>query len=267
MLRLSTDMNQSFVTISVDDGHPTDFRTSDLLEKYGLKATFYVPATNAERPVMSRTEVQKLGRRFEIGSHTLSHVPLKGLAQERARAEINDGKKWLEDLLGMPVCSFCYPRGKFNAQVVALVEEAGFLGARTCFFNVNTFPDNPFFWGVSTHASSHSRFIQLRHALLERNFAGAVNFFRVFKGARNWETHFSYSLEYVSRKGGIAHLYLHSWEIEDSGQWQKLESVFRAIATNYRLTPMTNGELYKLWRQRESPLTLSSASPRRHPMI
>ena len=253
-------MNQSFVTISVDDGHPTDLRTKDLLEKYGLKATFYVPATNPERPVMSRTEIQELGSLFEVGGHTMNHQPLKSLAPGQARAEINDGKKWLEDLLGAAVASFCYPRGKFNARVAAMVEEAGFLGARTCFFNLNTFPKNPFYWGVSTHASPHSPSIQVRHALLERNFAGAVNYFQVFKASRDWETHFSHGLEYVSRHGGIAHLYLHSWEIENFGHWAKLESVFRTIAANSRLTKMTNGELYKLRKvQQESLLTFSTA--------
>ena len=31
---------EKYVTISVDDGHPTDMRTVDLLHKYGLTATF-----------------------------------------------------------------------------------------------------------------------------------------------------------------------------------------------------------------------------------
>ncbi len=252
--------NQSFVTISVDDGHPTDLRTKDLLEKYGLKATFYVPATNPERPVMSRTEIQQLGSRFEVGGHTMNHQPLKPLAPERARTEINDGKKWLEDLLGVSVASFCYPRGKFNARVAVLVEEAGFLGARTCFFNLNSFPKNPFYWGVSTHASPHSPSIQVRHALLERNFSGVVNYFRVFKATQDWEAHFLHGLEDVSNRGGIAHLYLHSWEIENFGHWAKLESVFRAIAANNRMTRMTNGDLFRLWKVQQKGLPVFSTA-------
>ena len=254
-------VTQSFVTISVDDGHPTDLHTQDLLEKYGLKATFYIPAANRERPVMSRSEIQQLGKRFEIGGHTMNHVPLKSLSPERARAEINDGKKWLEDVLGVSVPSFCYPRGKFNARIAAMVEEAGFLAARTCFFNLNTFPKNPFYWGVSTHASPHSPAIQMRHALLEGNFAGAANYLRVFKASRDWEVHFSHALDHVSRRGGIAHLYLHSWEIENFGHWAKLESIFRAIASNSSLSRMTNGDLYRLWKvQQASPVMISSTA-------
>jgi peptidoglycan/xylan/chitin deacetylase (PgdA/CDA1 family) len=260
-------MNQSFVTISIDDGHPTDLRARDLLEKYGLKATFYVPARNQERAVMSQAELRSLGTRFEIGGHTLNHVPLKMLPKRQAWAEINDGKKWLEDLLGIPVFSFCYPRGKFNAATAALVEEAGFLGARTCLFNLNTFPRNPFLWGVSTHASSHSPFVQVRHALLEGNLAGAVNFFRIFKASRDWESHFSRSLEYVARKGGIAHLYFHSWEIDNFRHWEKLERVFRHISADRKFISTTNGELYRLWNlnlatARRRVMTLNCSSRR-----
>jgi peptidoglycan/xylan/chitin deacetylase (PgdA/CDA1 family) len=41
---------QPYLTVSVDDGSVSDMRAADLLEKYGLKATFYIPATNWERP-------------------------------------------------------------------------------------------------------------------------------------------------------------------------------------------------------------------------
>ena len=42
-----------YLTISVDDGHPTDFKSAELLARYGLKATFYIPARNPEREVMT----------------------------------------------------------------------------------------------------------------------------------------------------------------------------------------------------------------------
>src|SRR5437016_2462370 len=104
-----------FVSISVDDGHPTDLRTRDLLQKYGLQATFYIPARNAEREVLPPAVVRQLSTGFEIGAHTFNHVALKHLPAEKAWLEIKQGKDWLEDVLGRPVHSFCYPRGKFKA--------------------------------------------------------------------------------------------------------------------------------------------------------
>jgi peptidoglycan-N-acetylglucosamine deacetylase len=237
-----------YVTISVDDGHTTDLRTADLLDKYGLSATFYVPATNPERPVMSTTQIREISKRFEVGGHTMNHVPLRFLPQARAWSEVNEGKAWLENVLGRQVLSFCYPRGKFNARTAALVKQAGFIGARTCLLNLCDFPPNPFLWGVSTHAAPQSKFIEVRHALLEQNFRGTWNFFHIFKGSTMWQSHFLSALDYVEVHGGIAHLYLHSWEIDKANEWQALESIFQSIHERKSLSRVSNGSLFEMWK-------------------
>ncbi len=197
-----------YLTISVDDGHPTDWKTAALLDRFGLKATFYVPARNPERDVLPAEEVRRLGARFEIGAHTYNHVPLKGLDPKTAKEEIESGKKWLEDALSAPAASFCYPQGKFNAKIVALVREAGFKGARTCMFNRSSAPSNPFFWGVSTHGYSHSRLVQFRHGLLERNVLGLKEYLMVYRLATDWERHFRYALDHVEMNGGVAAFFI-----------------------------------------------------------
>ena len=239
---------RAFVTISVDDGHPTDLKTAELLQKYGLKATFYVPAKNPEREVMSSPLLRQLSGTFELGGHTMNHVPLPSLAEKTARAEILDCKKWLEDLTGRPAVAFCYPKGKFNRATAELVKRAGFMGARTCLFNLHEFPEDPFRWGVTTQAYSHSRTIQMRHALLEGNFSGAWNYWKIYQGAQVWQQHFLRALDHMAEHGGIAHLYMHSWEIDGLGQWELLESVFQAIADRPGLVRATNGDLFALWR-------------------
>lgn len=247
-----------YVTISVDDGSADDMRTADLLDKYGLQATFYMPARNPERPVISPAEMRGLAQRFEIGSHTLNHTPLKFLSDEKANREIVEGKQWMEDALGKPVTSFCYPRGKFNGTTPQLVEKAGFIGARTSLQNLHQFPQNRFLWGVSTLAFSLSKLIHVRHALLEGNFTGIRNFFRDYKGATDWEQHFHCALDYVEQHGGIAHLTMHSWETESLGEWKKLEAVFAAISRR-RLTSVSNGHLYGIWgSSRLSPVPIAA---------
>jgi len=239
---------RAFVTVSVDDGHPTDLKTADLLKKYGLKATFYVPANNPEREVMPPALLREISSAFELGGHTTNHVPLPALPEDKARAEIVDGKKWLDDLTGKLSLAFCYPKGKFNRSVAQLVKQAGFAGARTCLFNLHEFPQDPFSWGVSTQAYSHSHTVQMRHALLEGNFSGAWNYWKIYQGAKPWQEHFQHALDHVAEHGGIAHLYMHSWEIDALGQWPILESAFRAITNQPVLTRVTNGELFELWR-------------------
>ena len=235
-----------FLSISIDDGAVLDPRTAEMLHKCGLQATFYVPASNPERPVMARSEIVEIAKEFEVGSHTRSHLPLHRMSDAEATREIVDGKNWLEDILGERVISFCYPRGKFNRTTPKLVKEAGFLGARTTMLNRCDFPKNPLLWGISSHAYSHSRMIQVRHALLEQNFSGARNFFLDFHGVTDWQRHFAYALDYVEENGGIAHMLMHSWEVDELGTWDKIADTFESISRR-GFTPVTNGDLYRKW--------------------
>jgi len=240
----------AYLTISVDDGYPLDLKAAELLDRHGLKATFYVPATNPEYEVMTKDQVRELSRRFEIGGHTYSHLSLTLKSDAEARADILDGKHWVEDVTGFPVRAFCYPQGKFTARIVEWVKEAGFIGARTCFFNRSEMPRDPYHCGVSTHTHNHSALIQVRHALLEGNFKGVVDFFRVHKAERDWEIHFQHAVSAVERRGGVAHLFFHTWEIDQQRDWDKLARVLEYVAGRKQLTRVTNGELFALCRAR-----------------
>jgi peptidoglycan/xylan/chitin deacetylase (PgdA/CDA1 family) len=245
------DKPAAYLTISVDDGAPTDVVVAHLLDELELEATFYVPARNAERPVLSNAAIRSLGERFEVGAHTFHHAALPRLAAEECRREIVDGKAWVEDVIGKRVDSFCYPRGKFNARVAQFVAESGFFGARTCMQNLVEPPENPFLWGASTQAYSHPRWIQVRHAALEANWAGLVNYVRLFDGVVDWREHFALAAAHVREHGGIAHLYLHSWEIDKYDAWAELRQVL--VDNREGLTSVTNGRLFKShWEKRAS---------------
>ena len=102
------------ITTSWDDGHPLDFKLAELLDKYHLSATFYIPQVNAEREVMRAEQIQQLSKKFEIGAHTLHHTRLNSKHTNQARKEINGSFNWLKDLLGYdPVC-FCFPGGRYD---------------------------------------------------------------------------------------------------------------------------------------------------------
>ncbi len=208
---------------------------------------------------MELSQLRELSTTFDVGGHTLSHMPLPRLREDAAWNEIRGCKDWLEDLLGRPAISFCYPQGKCNRQLGSLVAKARFVGARTCQFNLNCFPTDPFQAGVSTHAFSHSVAVQVRHSLLQRNFRGLHGFVTINRMTSDWETHFRRVLDWVEINGGVAHLYLHSWEIQQKNEWDKLARVFRDAA---RVT-ITNGELFSLATAKRKSLddaTLANAS-------
>ena len=209
---------------------------------------------------MGASPIREISKRFEIGGHTMNHVRLRFLSRAKASSEITEGKEWLENVLGQRVISFCYPSGSFNARSVALVKQAGFMGARTCLMNLHRFPRDPFLWGVSTHACFHSRSVQFRHAVLEGNLTGIFNLVQVYRGATDWQTHFRHALDYVELHNGIAHLLLHSWEIDIHNEWLKLELVLKEVANRKMLAPLSNGDLFKLWKVRYAQQTAIESS-------
>jgi peptidoglycan/xylan/chitin deacetylase (PgdA/CDA1 family) len=244
-----------YITFSVDDGHPDDMRAAELLAKYDLAATFYIPATNPERRLMDAESIRTIAgasSAFEMGSHTYGHQPLHRLSYDAAYREVIEGKDWLEQVTSASVVSFCYPKGKFNSTAVRAVRDVGFVGARTCMYQLNGFSKDPMLWGLSTQAHSHSRYIQVRHACLERNFRGLWNYFTVHRGAVDWVEHFGKATDCVERFGGVAHLYFHSWEISEAGEWQRLERLFDEISRRPTLKRVTNGEVFRIGREKRA---------------
>jgi peptidoglycan/xylan/chitin deacetylase (PgdA/CDA1 family) len=72
---------------------------------------------------------------MQIGGHTVTHPILADLPAEQARAEICEGKRWLEALIAEPVSLFAYPNGRpdrdYTSRTAAIVREAGFEAAVT----------------------------------------------------------------------------------------------------------------------------------------
>ncbi len=94
------------------------------------------PRLRGPAVMMDAAQVRMLAASgMEIGAHTVSHPILNRLEPAAARREIGEGKHALERITGAPITLFAYPNGKpeqdFSALHVAMVREAGFLGAVT----------------------------------------------------------------------------------------------------------------------------------------
>ena len=103
------------VTTSWDDGHRLDTRLAELLQSYGLQATFYLAPQNREivpGDLLDEAQVRELASHFEIGSHTLTHPVLTALDGGQIDHELSESRRVLQDMTGQAVESFCYPRGK-----------------------------------------------------------------------------------------------------------------------------------------------------------
>jgi hypothetical protein len=233
------------LTTSWDDGHPLDLRVAELLTKYGMRGTFYVPLHNSY-PTMSPAQIRELAGLFEIGAHTVTHARLTTLNESDARREIEDSKKQLEDLLGKPCSAFCFPGGCYRDVHLEMVSNAGFSSARTVELlslqrpriasGISLIP-------TSIQAHPHRMGAYLRNALKRFNF-GAVRAVLLGRRAKSWPEFAGLLLQSAASTGGVFHLWGHSWEIEETGQWLALEQTLAAMS-QYRScgSVVTNTEL------------------------
>jgi peptidoglycan/xylan/chitin deacetylase (PgdA/CDA1 family) len=132
--------------LTFDDGtedHLTQL--APILAELGVPGTVYVcpglfgkrypwcdPAAGVR--MMTEDETLELACQplIEIGSHTIDHTELDTATAEEAYREMAECKLRLEDLLGVEVPSFCYPRCHYSPACPDAAARAGYASAVTC---------------------------------------------------------------------------------------------------------------------------------------
>lgn len=214
------------VTTSWDDGHPSDLRVADILEKHGVTGTFYIPCRNSEgRPVMGASEIARLARRFEIGGHTRDHLDLTRVAPHRADSQILINKGRLEDLIGREVCGFAYVRGHHNRIVRSLVAKAGYRYARTV-ENLTGAPGSDRF-RIPTTAQffAHSPSVYLRNYLSGGPTLNRAVVLAAMLAHQELPVRLSAAAQACIGAGGHFHLWGHSWELDEHHLWPALDEL------------------------------------------
>jgi len=189
------------ITTSWDDFTEYDEKLFELLNEYHIPATFFIPYKEITKP-KSLVLAKKILRDYEIGSHTINHPQdLKKLDSTDLYDEVAGSKQLLEDILGTEVTSFCYPRGRYNQEVIEAIKEAGYMRARTTKVGNTNIECNPFEIETTVHA-----------------YSGRTE----YKTFGSWIEYALPKLDYVMTCGGYFHLWGHSLEIEKHGEWTNL---------------------------------------------
>ena len=234
------------VTTSWDDGHKLDLKLAPLLEKYGIRGTFYISPKNREfrkADLLSDEEIIKLRRDFEIGAHTMTHPRLTRISEKEAFNEIMDSKKYLEKLLGEEIRCFCYPGGDYNIKIMELVRKAGFSYSRTMKRFELHLAKNLLLSGTALEAHRNS----LLTLPVDSLKILAISRFHLPEFIRNlnWENLAKKMFDQVEKHGGIYHLWGHSWVIEKGNEWEKLERVLSYIGRKINVKYWTNYDIFK----------------------
>ena len=239
-------MDEAIITTSWDDGNPLDLKLAELLKKYDIPATFYIPVDNTERECMNSQQIRELARSFDIGGHSYHHEDLTKVYPKEAGREIVEGKKRLEDIIGKEVLSFSYPHGRFNAQLMNIVKEAGFIGARTVMLLTRSIKD-PFKMATMIDVGHWWFTHYILHSLASRDPHLSLFMLKNNLFSKGWEKIALETLRFVVDNGGIWHLWGHSWEVEENKDWAKLEGIFHILGSLSKdIKRMDNSQLLKM---------------------
>ena len=120
------------LTLSYDDGRIEDRKMVEIINRYGIKATFHINSGLLDKEGFIRSdEVKDLFDGHEISLHTLNHPFLTNIPTEQIIREVQDDRRNLEALAGYPIKGMSYPFGVYNDKIVDIFKTLGIVYSRT----------------------------------------------------------------------------------------------------------------------------------------
>ena len=123
------------IALTFDDGpHPRYTKEIlRILDKYGVKATFFVIGENVE--IYKEAARLLFASENEIGNHTYSHPHMKAINAEELKEELEKTKTAVWGLGGRLSSLFRPPEGKLSAEEAALIAKEGY---KTVLWSIDT---------------------------------------------------------------------------------------------------------------------------------
>jgi peptidoglycan-N-acetylglucosamine deacetylase len=237
------------VTTSWDDGDRYDLRVAEILRARQIPGTFYIPITPHQqaRPALNHCELRSLSSEgFEIGAHGFSHKLLWRLSTEELAKEIGPCRPILEDILGAEVRMFCYPKGRYDANTVRALKQAGYVGARTNRMLATRFAFSPFAMPTTVQISQHTKYAYIKNMARAGTIESLQLCLTHLSRLGDWIELGKRLFDSVLKNGGIWHLYGHSREVEEFGMWEGLEEMLDYVSKREGVTYVHNGDLVRL---------------------
>jgi len=126
---LTERSSNNSIVLTFDDGFISDYEMAlPLLEKYNIKATFYITAKNIGKSgYCDKTQLSELcSAGMEIGSHGLTHRYLTLMPDDESRNEIKESKDIIEQTIGKAVNSYAAVGGHFREWMVDYALQSGY---------------------------------------------------------------------------------------------------------------------------------------------
>ena len=212
--------------VTYDDGVLQDVRFVALLNRYGLKGTFNLNSglmesefewTHESGRVIKRLSKEKavpLYQGHEIACHTLTHPYMHDLSEQEILHELQEDKANLEKLFGREVKGFAVPFDYYSERIENCVRQCGFSYARISQESRSFAPQTDYFNWKATVFHTDPELEQLTRQFIESDEELAI--FQIVG---------------------------HSYDLDVEELWDRIENVFRMIASHDDILPMTTIEI------------------------
>ncbi len=116
------------VVLTFDDGYSSDYTVAMPV----LRAQGWAGVLNLQVGNLVPLRVRMLIRSgWEVDAHTFTHPDLTTVGAAQLRQEVGGSRRAIRRLYGVPVNTFCYPAGRYDAGVIEAVRAAGYEAATT----------------------------------------------------------------------------------------------------------------------------------------
>lgn len=137
-LRTGLPLPAKPILLTFDDGYSGHYDyVYPLLKKYSYPALFAIYTAKVGkhmgRSSLTWEQLREMAKDplITISSHSVNHKVMAGLTPGELAIETQESKRLLETELGVPVRYFTYPEGKYDAQAVEAVKQAGYAAGLT----------------------------------------------------------------------------------------------------------------------------------------
>ncbi len=217
------------LTLSYDDGVKWDRDLIEIMSKNGLKGTFNINSgLFGKNPGERRLTADDILSLYEpsgneIAVHGVKHLSLTEVNSAIAVDDVLSDRKNLESMLGHPVRGMAYANGRFDDNVVAILNQCGIVYSRTT-VSTERF-DIPTDWLRLPATCHHNnpRLMELLDRFLEDNRSGYF-----------W-----------SRAPKLFYLWGHSYEFNANGNWNVIEEFAAKAGNRDDVWYATNMEIYE----------------------